>query len=105
MYDKLDKIVESGANIVLSSLPVGDLATQYFADRGMFCAGRVSEGDMRRVAAATGGIVQTSISDLNESVLGTCGLFQERQVGSERFNFFTQCESAKTATFILRGGA
>jgi len=105
IYDKLDKICESGAQVVLSSLPIGDLATQYFADRDMFCAGRVSEGDMKRVAAATGGVVQTSINDLTESVLGTCGLFQEKQVGSERFNFFTQCVSAKTATFILRGGA
>lgn len=105
IYDKLDKICESGAQVVLSSLPIGDLATQYFADRDMFCAGRVSEMDMKRVAAATGGVVQTSINDLSESVLGTCGLFQEKQVGSERFNFFTQCVSAKTATFILRGGA
>jgi len=27
IYDKLDKIVKSGANIILSNLPVGDLAT------------------------------------------------------------------------------
>lgn len=33
IYDKLRTIVESGANIVLSKLPIGDLATQYFADR------------------------------------------------------------------------
>lgn len=33
IYDKLRTIVESGANIVLSRLPIGDLATQYFADR------------------------------------------------------------------------
>lgn len=105
IYDKLDKIVESGAQVVLSSLPIGDLATQYFADRDLFCAGRVSEGDMRRVAAATGASVQTSINDLSEDVLGTCGLFEEKQVGSERYNFFTQCEAARTATLILRGGA
>jgi len=105
IYDKLDKVVNSGAQVVLSELPIGDLATQYFADRGIFCAGRVPKGDMKRVAAATGGIVQTSINDLTESVLGTCGLFEEKQVGSDRYNFFTQCKAAKTATMILRGGA
>lgn len=41
IYDKLDKIVASGAKIILSRLPIGDLATQYFADRDLFCAGRV----------------------------------------------------------------
>jgi T-complex protein 1 subunit eta len=33
--------VQSGAKIVLSNLPIGDLATQYFADKDIFCAGRV----------------------------------------------------------------
>jgi len=41
IYEKLQKICESGAQIVLSKLPIGDLATQYFADRDVFCAGRV----------------------------------------------------------------
>merc|ERR550532_3877993 len=105
IYDKLDKVVKSEAQVVLSELPIGDLATQYFADRGIFCAGRVPKQTMKRVSAATGGVVQTSINDLTESVFGTCGLFEERQVGSERYNFFTKCKSAKTATIILRGGA
>ena len=48
----------TGAKIVLSRLPIGDLATQYFADRDIFCAGRVESGDMDRVSAATGGVVQ-----------------------------------------------
>lgn len=33
LYNKLEKIVSSGAQIVLSKLPIGDVATQYFADR------------------------------------------------------------------------
>ena len=43
IYDKLEKCVQSGANVVLSRLAIGDLATQYFADRGLFCAGRVEQ--------------------------------------------------------------
>ena len=33
LYAKLRKIVESGAKVVLSKLPIGDVATQFFADR------------------------------------------------------------------------
>ena len=58
IYDKLAKIVASGAQVVLSKLAIGDLATQYFADRGLFCAGRVEEPDMKRVAKATGASMQ-----------------------------------------------
>jgi len=35
-------------------LAIGDLGTQYFADRGIFCAGRVQDEDLQRVAKATG---------------------------------------------------
>lgn len=48
LYDKLDKLHQSGAKVVLSKLPIGDVATQYFADRDMFCAGRVPEEDLKR---------------------------------------------------------
>ena len=33
LYEKLNKIHMSGAKVVLSKLPIGDVATQYFADR------------------------------------------------------------------------
>lgn len=41
IYEKLHNIKNIGAQIVLSKLPIGDLATQYFADNNIFCAGRV----------------------------------------------------------------
>uniref|UniRef100_U5EYW9 T-complex protein 1 subunit eta n=1 Tax=Corethrella appendiculata TaxID=1370023 RepID=U5EYW9_9DIPT len=105
LYDKLAKIHESGANVVLSKLPIGDVATQYFADRDMFCAGRVTEEDLSRTLKACGGAVMTTVQDINENVLGKCDVFEERQVGGERFNFFQGCPNAKTCTLILRGGA
>jgi len=104
IYGKLDKIVKSGAQIVLSRLAIGDLATQYFADRGLFCAGRVVDEDLRRVCKATGAAVQTTVNDLIPSILGKCQKFEEIQVGSQRYNMFTGCKEAKTATIILRGG-
>ncbi|KAG2449082.1 hypothetical protein HYH02_005831 [Chlamydomonas schloesseri] len=105
IYDKLAKCVASGANIVLSRLAIGDLATQYFADRGIFCAGRVETGDMERVTKATGAKVQTTVNNLDTKVLGTCERFEERQVGAERYNLFTGCPAARTATLVLRGGS
>lgn len=41
---------------------------QYFADREIFCAGRVTEEDLQRVAAASGGTVQTSVNDIIDEV-------------------------------------
>jgi T-complex protein 1 subunit eta len=105
IYDKLDKIVACGAKVILSKLPIGDLATQYFADRGLFCAGRVHPDDLLRLAKATGGIIQTTVNGLAEDVLGSCGQFEEVQLGSERYNMFTSCVATKSCTIVLRGGA
>ncbi|KAK5649753.1 hypothetical protein RI129_000782 [Pyrocoelia pectoralis] len=105
LYNKLAKIHESGAQVVLSKLPIGDVATQYFADRDMFCAGRVQEDDLKRTMKACGGAVLSTVHDLNDSALGSCAEFEEHQVGGERYNIFKGCPNAKTCTMILRGGA
>merc|ERR1712038_489968 len=105
LYEKLDLIVKSGAKVVLSKLPIGDVATQYFADRGLFCAGRVTEEDLNRTMKCCGGSIQTTVHDLNGTTLGQCALFEEKQVGGERYNFFTGVPKGKSCTIILRGGA
>ncbi|KAJ3157124.1 T-complex protein 1 subunit eta [Geranomyces variabilis] len=105
IYDKLEKIVQTGAKVVLSKLPIGDLATQYFADRDIFCAGRVANEDLIRTVKAVGGTIQTSVNDIKPQHLGSCEFFEERQIGGERYNLFKGCPQAKTCTLVLRGGA
>lgn len=48
---------------------------QYFADRDIFCAGRVTEEDLQRVAAATGGFVQTSVNNVIDEVYAQVVVF------------------------------
>ncbi len=105
IIQKLDNIINTGAKVVLSKLPIGDIATQYFAEKGIFCAGRVPQEDIIRVSKATGAMLLQTCNDIPEKALGTCGTFEEKQVGAERFNIFSGCPNAKTATIVLRGGA
>ncbi|KAG6328467.1 hypothetical protein ID866_10622 [Astraeus odoratus] len=105
IYRKLEAIEKTGAKVVLSKLPIGDLATQWFADRDIFCAGRVPAADLRRVCQAAGGSIQSTCFDIGPEHLGTCGRFEERQIGGERYNVFEECPKAKTCTLLLRGGA
>lgn len=105
IYRKLEAVEKTGAKVVLSKLPIGDLATQWFADRDIFCAGRVPAGDLRRVCQAVGGSVQSTCFGIGSEHLGTCGQFEERQIGGERYNVFEECPKARTCTLLLRGGA
>ncbi|XP_019161059.1 PREDICTED: T-complex protein 1 subunit eta-like [Ipomoea nil] len=74
------KLFSNGDQYVLIKLFCG----QYFADRDIFCAGRVTEEDLQRVAAATGGTEQTTVNNVIDEVLGSCENFEERQVGNDR---------------------
>merc|ERR1712106_288063 len=105
LYDKLERIAKSGATVVLSKLPIGDVATQYFADRDMFCAGRVPEIDLMRTMKACGGAIVSSCSNISQNQLGSCATFLEEKIGGKRYNIFEGCPKAKTCTMILRGGA
>ncbi|KAG9397164.1 Chaperonin Cpn60/TCP-1 [Carpediemonas membranifera] len=99
---KLETIKATGANVVLSKLAIGDLATQWFADEGMFSAGRVDGDDMKRLVAATGGKVLSTVNGMNATHLGVCESFDEEYLGSTPYNFFRGCPAA---TLIIRGGA
>lgn len=98
--DRLDQITESGANVILSCLPIGDYATQYFARKNIFCAGRVSKEDLFRIIHSCGGRIYNSTHFISE--LGNCEYFEEKQIGKFRFNFFTG-GNKKCFTFLLRG--
>lgn len=80
-----------------------DVATQYFADRDVFCAGRGPEEDLKRIMMACGGSIQTNVNALIPEVLGHCQVFEETQIGGKMYNFFTGCPKAKTCTIILCG--
>merc|ERR1719228_3226566 len=81
LYEKLQKLHDAGATVVLSKLPIGDVATQWFADRGMFCAGRVVEEDLKRTMKACGGSIQSTVQNLDKdtSVLGSAEMMEETE--------------------------
>lgn len=95
--EKLDDIIASGANVVLSTQSIGDYATQYFARAGIFSAGRVN--DLSKIVKAFNGKIANSTKYMK---LGKCDLFEERQLGEARYSYF-EGRNAKSRTLILRG--
>ncbi|KAF1743614.1 hypothetical protein MXB_1329 [Myxobolus squamalis] len=86
-----------------AEIRIQEVEEQYFADRDIFCAGRVPEEDLKRAMCACGGTIRTVLDQLNEEDLGTCETFEEVQVGNERYNIFCGGKKSKTCTFLLRG--
>ena len=53
--------------------------------RDMFCAGRVPEEDLKRTMQACGGAIVSTVTGLKDDALGSSLLFEERQIGGERY--------------------
>mmetsp|Transcript_19944 Transcript_19944/g.48344 ORF Transcript_19944/g.48344 Transcript_19944/m.48344 type:complete len:519 (+) Transcript_19944:63-1619(+) len=102
IYEKLDLIAKSNVKAVFSKQPIGDLATQYFAERGILCGGRVSNDDMIRLSKGTGGKILSTLLDLKKDFIGKCGLLEERQIGNERYLLLSGC-LIEINTIIIRG--
>ena len=53
--DKISKILASGANVILTSQGIDDMAMKYFVEAKAIAVRRVEPKDMRRIASLTGG--------------------------------------------------
>ncbi|KAG0418086.1 T-complex protein 1 subunit eta, partial [Dictyocoela roeselum] len=60
--------------------------------------GRVSRDDLKRVTRCCGGVIYSSVSNIE--CLGETALFEEKQVGNFRYNFL---QSPEAHTLVLRG--
>ncbi len=101
----VDKIVKSGANVLMCQKGIDDIAQHYLSKAGIFAVRRVKKSDMEKLARATGGTIVSSIDAISSKELGIAGLVEERKVGSgEEMVFVEQCMNPKAVSIIIKGG-
>jgi thermosome len=104
LKDMVDKVVKTGANVLICQKGIDDIAQHYLAKAGILAIRRVSESDMNRLSRATGGRVVTTIEDLNPSDLGYAKHVEERKIEEGKWVFVEGCKNPKAVTLFLRGG-
>jgi len=102
--DMVDKVIKSGANVVITQKGIDDLAQHFLAKAGIYAARRVKKSDMDKLARATGGKVVSSLKELSKTDLGAAGIVEEQKVGDEEMTYVKDCKNAKSVTFLVRGG-
>lgn len=100
----VDKVINTGANIVFCQKGIDDLAQYYLTKAGIFAMRRVKKSDMDKLSRATGARIITSIDEIEESDLGYAGLVEEKDVTGSRMTFVTGCKDSKATSILLRGG-
>lgn len=104
LKQKVDKIAEAGANVVLCQKGVDDLVQHYLAKAGILAVRRIKKSDMEKLAKATGAKIVTIIEDLSAGDLGKAGLVEERKIADEKMLFVEECTDPKAVGILLRGG-
>jgi len=101
----VDKIVASGATVLICQKGVDDMVQHYLAKAGILTVRRVKESDMTKLAKATGARITTNLDDLFEKDLGTAQLVEERKIEEDRWVFVEGCRHPKSVSLLLRGGS
>ncbi|MBC7110308.1 MAG: TCP-1/cpn60 chaperonin family protein [Archaeoglobi archaeon] len=104
LKEMVEKIKESGANVVFCQKGIDDLAQHYLAKAGILAVRRVKESDMEKLSRATGAKIVTKIESISPEDLGSAELVEERKVGDDRMVFVEGCENPKAVTILLQGG-
>ncbi len=104
LRDMVNKIIDSGANVVFCQKGIDDLAQHFLAKAGIYTIRRIKKSDMEKLSRATGAKIVTSIQDLSEDQLGKAGLVEERKIGNDPMTFVEECVNPKSVSIILRGG-
>ncbi|WP_100182889.1 thermosome subunit beta [Candidatus Nitrosotenuis aquarius] len=105
LKNMVDKVIGSGANVLLCQKGVDDMAQHYLARAGILTVRRVKESDMTKLAKATGARIVTNLDDLFEKDLGAANLVEERKIEEDRWVFVEGCKNPKAVTLLLRGGS
>ncbi|HIP84287.1 MAG TPA: thermosome subunit, partial [Methanothermococcus okinawensis] len=101
--EMVDKIKESGANVVFCQKGIDDLAQHYLAKAGILAVRRVKKSDMEKLAKATGAKIVSNIKDLTAEDLGEAGVVSEEKVAGDSMIFVKECKDPKAVTILVRG--
>ena len=100
----VEKIINSGANVVICQKGIDDVAQYLLAEKGIYAVRRVKESDMGRLAKATGGKVVSNLNALKKDKLGSAGKVEELKIGSDQMTYISKCDNPKAVTLLIKGG-
>jgi thermosome len=104
LRDLVDKIVKTGANLLVCQKGIDDMVQHFLARKGISAIRRAKKSDMEKLGKATGGKVVTSLEDITKKDLGYAELVEERKIGDDKMTFIEGCKNPRSVAILIRGG-
>ncbi|KAK9144217.1 hypothetical protein Sjap_004120 [Stephania japonica] len=107
--ERIEKLLKAGANVVLTTKGIDDMALKYFVEAGAIAVRRVRKEDLRHVAKATGATVVSTFADMegeetfDSSLLGSADEVVEERVADDDVIMIKGTKTTSAVSLILRG--
>ena len=102
LLQKIQYVIESGANVVFSRGGIDPLALNHFSKNRILTVKRVKENDLLWLSKATGARVVRDLDMINRDHIGHAGKVYERLVDDDKMVFVDGCNNPKSITILLR---
>ncbi|KAG7822041.1 hypothetical protein KL942_000907 [Ogataea angusta] len=109
VLERVRKIIDAGANVVLTTKGIDDLCLKEFVEAKVMAVRRCKKEDLRRIARATGATLISSMSNLEgDEVFESTYLGQAEEVVQERFSddeciLIKGTKTHSSSSIVLRG--
>ena len=102
IHAKIKKIVNSGANVIISRKGINSVAQEYLAKAGIISMRRVKMNDLFWLEKSTGAKICKNLEDISKDELGFAKKVYEKNVGGDKMVFVEGCRNPKSVTILLR---
>jgi len=99
----VDKLVEVGANVLLTQKEIDHVAADLMARAGIVGLKNMRRRYMPKIAKAVGATIVNTVNELTPETLGTADLLETKVIEDKYVTFITGCKDSKTMTILLRG--
>ncbi|XP_073484099.1 T-complex protein 1 subunit alpha [Aquarana catesbeiana] len=107
--ERIQKILATGANVILTTGGIDDMCLKYFVDAGAMAVRRVLKKDLKRIAKATGAMVCSTLANLEgeesfeASMLGQAEEVVQERICDDELILVKNTKARTCASLILRG--
>ena len=102
--EMVEKIANTGANVLFCQKGIDDFAKYLLSKKGIFALRRVGKNDLEKISVSTGAKIISNINEINSNSIGFAREIFEEKKGDEIMTFILKAKETKNVTIIIHGG-
>jgi len=107
--ERIQLLINAGANVILTTKGIDDMALKYFVEANCIALRRVKKDDLRRIAKLTGGTLMITLADMegeesfDASMLGSAEEVSEERICDDDHLVISGGKTQRCCSVLLRG--